>query len=578
MAVLADEADIPWDLLTQTSAQQAYRVHIVLLAGKDHDPLRCDLEQRLASAAAKIGASSEVLTQLTYPAGVDVTPEDLLVGWTKQNPKTIDQLTRMLAARLRTHRPDVLVTSASAKPAKGSQKLLKRLLLGAREFSAHPEMYPEQLTHHKLQPWTVSRVLQVQPTRGKAVALDSIPTDRGLSIADLSAEAKRLVAPSLASQSWSLFTVDDDAATVEVGRFPMVETNAQYDSAQRRPRTIASIDLATQKQSMQKVVQARRIARAERVVGRGQKRIEQITRLLQDDAKSLGYVFFEIAMKEAKDSEFEEAQFLLRHLAESYPQHPLTEQALEWMIGYHTSLERQWMRPDSRTALPNQSVPLAGSPSSERPRVQVAVANFPAGLPKRPEPIRITSAEVPLDAKTLKEIEEEVARDFADGKDPAAGLKRTDPLEVKPEEPAKSNQPAEQLNKIEDPETAKPDLPFKPNFDVGLQLARLIKTQRPTLYGEPSLLLPLAAITRDGGQPQIATGFYRRLQSLPAKSVWRQRANVELSLENGDLKEGSPRQDVAGIWISKPFAERPHLDGGVNDVCYTVATLSLIHI
>lgn len=352
VGVFADVDSIPWDLLTQAAAHDAYRVHVVLLAEDASGPLRCDREKQLQDAAMRIGATAEVLTRLPLDTDVDVTATQLLKSWHTVDPRASDRLAAKLTQLIRVHRPDVLLTSDERDT--GAQKLLARLLQDAAEY-ASSTAFPVQIEQLGLQPWPVARVLTVRASSGKAPALDTLATDLGNSVADLARRSQQImgIQPKYSESSWSLFSLIDKEQS-NVGRHPLSGLALQYESAPRRARTIRKV--TDKNKNLAALRRTRLIVATEKIVGRGSQRLEQMERLLSQEPELLGDELFHLAGKEARLGNKEEAELVLRHLVTRHQDHPLSDAVLVRLMHYHSSVERMWQQHKAnQAALPETS-------------------------------------------------------------------------------------------------------------------------------------------------------------------------------------------------------------------------------
>ena len=521
LGVFPNEETIPWDLLAQTSARDGFRVHIVVLADTtNQNPLLCPIEQRLAAAAAHIGASAEILTGMQFePTSRDASADGVLRLWQGVDSRAVGLLSEKLTQLLRVYRPDVVLCSEQGdvdvlqQQGSGAQKLVTHLVSGACEYASNPEVFPHHHEQLGLSPWRVSRHLVQRNTRGTAPDLDAIATDRGHSVASLARRARQFVSTAeTGDSSWSLFTASKEETGSDVGRSPLGGLIIQYDSPQRRPRTIHSTDLASRRQDLQQQLRSRRIAVNERVVGRGQKRLEQIERLLPD-SESAGDLLFQLATREFATAP-DETDLILRHLVARHPTHPLAGSAIQWLVTWHSSVERIWHR--------------RAASQEDKNRVRYDSA--------------VQQASATVETDTQSEL------------------------------PPSQTIPQPTLNREHNQDqntTASVAANTKTPIDTGsaLKLAREVKTKRPDLYAEPALAFPFAAATRTDGQSNTATGFYRRLAGLPTDSPWRQCAQRELSLLRSEQSRGAETRQP-DVWKSGWLSAKPHLDGLLNDACW----------
>ena len=517
LGIFPDERCIPWDLIAQVSAADSWRVHCVVLAGRESDEtLRCELEHRLEDAAMHVGATAEVLTRLPWAVGVDLPANELVTMWQKADPDVMQRLSGNLVRLLRVYRPDVVVTSLTASATSnhptGAQQLLDQLVTNAREFAAATEGFPEQLQTLGLQPWTVSRHLNVQSVKGTVPSLETVPSVRGESVASLSNRAERIVGNSNdVGRAWSLFASIDGEAR-NFGRYPLGGIAANFGAAQRRARTIDITGSANRTRLLQRAARTRRIIASEQLVGNGQTRLEQLERLVHDDDE-VGTLLFDLASQQPAA----EADQTLRHLAKRHPDHPLVEAALIDLVRHHTSAERMWRNHSSR--IEHQPAETIDA------NIRQASAEFD---------VTGTAAQDPLGSSELEVL------DNADV--------------FVPDDATSIGGPADQ--------------PSWRTPGISLKLAQEIKSKRPDLYAEPAVVFPLAAALRTDGQLNPARSLYRRVRSLPASSRWRSHATRELQL----LEAGALPADASAAWSCREVDTRPHLDGDLSDACWQQAT------
>lgn len=495
LAVVADERQIPWEVLAQASAEREFRVHIVVITSRGpQNPLRCELSSRLREAAMRIGATADMLCQLPYPDDIDPSATELLSAWKTIAPDCLEELSRSLTRLIRVYRPDVVLTSElplAHNELTGAQQLTTHLLSDACDYAAAPHVFASEITQLGLQPWTVARQLAVRPSNRVASARTR-STPLGVSVKDLARTAQRLVTDqNVSSTDWSLFTIADGKKSMNVGRYAMGGSSADYGSAQRRPRTIQRNGVATQQEHIKRQLQARRIAAAEKIVGRGAQRLEQIDRLLASDPAAKADTLFQLALHEINSGDLTEADLILRRLVTRHGADGLADKALHWLVAHHASVEEAWR--NHRRNLPefhtDDKVILA-SATSELPASVATPAGEDSAEPPR---VHLTTA-------------------------------------------------------------------YQPDWSIALKLAREIKTKRPDLYGEPEILFPIAAASRLDGQVTSATGMLRRQTSLPETTWWRGRALHELGIIG---------KSEAQLWRCGRAQEAPHLDGLLDDSCWT---------
>ena len=374
VGVFADERKIPWKLLARASAIDEYRVHIVILSPSETtDPMLCPVQHRLAAAAAEIGATSEILTQLELPPELlRLSASEILLRWRTLHPDVTDRVSSQLTRLIRTWRPDVLVTShlASDGEPTGPERLVTQLVADAAEVAETDRVFPAQ-TQLGLGPWRVRRVLTASATNASAkpsARSDPFVTSKDVSLSLLAERCQRLVAtnPPVDDQ-WTLKSSLEDInqQVADLGVNPMGGSTIKYATAGRRKRTIRESSLLRPDARRRREQIRNTLLRGGLFTGRGETRLQQAESLLQSlKEDEAGELLFDLAALELEAGFADEAERILRRFVTRYDRHPLSDAALQWLIAYHTSAEVAWIqragspRSDGGIKLASSEVPL----------------------------------------------------------------------------------------------------------------------------------------------------------------------------------------------------------------------------
>ncbi len=201
LAVFADAADVPLELLADAGAAEGYTAAVEILhtadagaeaAGQAHG-------ERASEAMLVAGAAgSATAWRFPLPPGeLALARDDQLAALNRANDgRALEQLESHLVRRLRMWRPDVVVThhheSESSEPVAA---LVERLVLQAVERAADPE-HAALATEIGLAPWQVKKVYGVLPARARGD--ESVATGRfspwlGTTLRDYVSPARRLL-------------------------------------------------------------------------------------------------------------------------------------------------------------------------------------------------------------------------------------------------------------------------------------------------------------------------------------------------------------------------------------------------
>jgi hypothetical protein len=167
LALLAESKKAPLELFARLSGNEGYLSAVEFLNRRDLESPSATsdtLDVRAAEALSLVGASS-IATAWNFPLrqpGLSVSVQQILDGWNRANDgQAPEHLESHLVRQIRTWRPDVIVThSPSPRGNDPLGHLINQLVLRATEHAADATRFPEQ-TAQGLEPWRVKKVIGV---------------------------------------------------------------------------------------------------------------------------------------------------------------------------------------------------------------------------------------------------------------------------------------------------------------------------------------------------------------------------------------------------------------------------------
>jgi len=98
--------------------------------------------------------------------------------------------------------------------------------------------------------------------------------------------------------------------------------------------------------------------------------------------------------------------------------------------------------------------------------------------------------------------------------------------------------------------------------EKGSQLVSLLTQSMPHVLSKPQFAFSLERLLSENGQSRKGESYLRRLLNLSPDDPWNQKAQWELSLGHGQVRQDAPVQQA------KPSASKPLLDGKLDDVIW----------
>jgi photosystem II stability/assembly factor-like uncharacterized protein len=349
LAVFPRADDVPLELLAEQGAAEGYIAAVDLLHTESTDGRANDTAANGRAREAMIlagAASAETAWRFPLPhTDPALTPADLLAALNRANDgRAIEHLERHLVRTLRMWRPDVIVMPHAIQNERQSMTaVVEDLLQRSVEAAADPTRFVELATDAGLDAWQIKKVYGVLPpaVRGhESVVTNKFSPWLGSSLADWVAPARRLLSTTYStppdSHELNQLFGEVAAATGQLGLFRGIPL-ARSSEARRAAPEMPSNDLET----------LRRMATRRKHLQELLKRTEgnvawtgQVTTLIDGlDARGGGELLFQLAAGYRAAGRLDLAADSYYLLAQRYPQHPLVDEALLWLVQFYASSE-----------------------------------------------------------------------------------------------------------------------------------------------------------------------------------------------------------------------------------------------
>jgi photosystem II stability/assembly factor-like uncharacterized protein len=389
LALFADATDIPLELLADAGAAEGYIAAVTTLTSpaRINGALASATAERAEEALLLAGAAS-ASSAWRFPlpaADLALEPTDLLATLNRENDgRALQQLQSQLVRELRTWRPDVIITHHDVMHmSEPMAALIEQLVAQAISAAADPSQYPELVTEVGLTPWQVKKVYGLLPPGSRGDEL--LPTGRfspwlGAALSDFAAPARRLLSdspapPDMYELKLLLSNVADggNARGIFAGitlapgseaRRPSVEIEAQDLEALRR--------FATRRRHLQELIE-----RSEGNAAWTGQVNNMIDGLSPADSAQL---LVELASGYRKAGQLDLAADTYFLFARKYPDHPLAEPALDWLIKFYASTEVAHRLKQAGSARPAEDNRAASAETAGSP-VRQASATLPGAAP-----------------------------------------------------------------------------------------------------------------------------------------------------------------------------------------------------
>jgi photosystem II stability/assembly factor-like uncharacterized protein len=478
--------DVPLELLAEQGAAEGYlaAIDVVFRASPSEGaggPLDATAQDRARDAMLLSGATSaDTAWRFPLPPNyLSLDARELAAALNRANDgRALERLVSRFVRQLRTWRPDVVVTHhGRGDLGEPVGTLVQQAALGAIAAAADSQQFPE-LVAIGLAPWQVKRIYGLLPSG--AAGVEKLSTGQfspqlGATLADWSAPARRLVHATdfhpPDKYEFDLLTLTDGAAggdaSQPAGR-GLLRGIALSPGGEAR-RQISSMPAGN-------IDEFRRLAMRKRHLQELLDRSEgnaawaaQISHMTEGLAPAGGgELMFQLGKGYRTTGRLDLAADSYYLLARTYPDHPLAEQALRWLVQFYASSEAA-----TRLSL------LAAGNDSRQAQSESEIRNPKSEIESGVNPIRQASTNTPLTNDTP----------------PTLGLSRD-----------------ERLRRT-------------------VELGKYLETARPALYAEPAVRFSIVSAERQLGFANPAKRYFLSLKPLPETDSWRRCAMTEQWLD-----------------------------------------------
>lgn len=356
LAIYSQPQSVPLEALARLAANDGYLTAVEIIHRPDEQPGVSDQpthDERARAAMIDAGASAaQTAWQFPLPpTGAALSAERMIEAWDRANDgKGLERLKAHLVRQIRCWRPDLVVTHAASPH--GDDPLahvINQVVLECVEQAADATCYPE-FAAMGLEPWQVRKVLGSLPAGQLGdvnLTTAQLASRLGYSLADHVAGPRGLIAdryqPSPTNLGFRLYV---DKLPQHAGEHDFFSGIVLHPGGDAR-RMLAEF-------SSQGIDVMRRIAQKHRnmqaVIARSEQNDFDASRFLAqigdltsglDDATA-GNVVYQLAERFRHAGRWSLAAETFEVLADRYPDHPLTEAALVWLVHYWSSGEAAW--------------------------------------------------------------------------------------------------------------------------------------------------------------------------------------------------------------------------------------------
>lgn len=527
LGLFSDSSAAPWELFAWESGHEGYlgvAEFLMREAGETSDASDAPLADCMAAAMSAVGGSSasQAWQFPLPPTELRMSSQSLIEAWDRlHDGQARTRLEELLVRRIRQWRPDVIITeAASPRGDRPLAHIMNQLVLTAARSAADPSVYPEHLTAAGLVPWSVKKVFSVEAAAKQAtvtVNTAQVSPQWGCALSEKASEAYSLVRTRYQPVPTTLgLRLMMDELPQEVGRrdiFSGIFLPAGGD-ARRVGGTFAVADV----DALKRAAQARR--NLEQIFLQSTKdstasagwlaQVREMT--LSMNGPAAGQLLHQLGQRYLAAGEWELAAQSYSQLVERFPEHPLTDAALIWLIQYYTSGEVGWQ-------LQKQTQVAARSGQVQIVQPSPAGGVQTAGLEQAVDP------------------------------PPFGGVVQATFV---PDAPANKTQ----VNSATPPrsQSGASDRAAK-----ALNFAKIIQRGRPAVLAEPSVQFPLSLAFRLRGEQWEAEKYFHRMSSNPLDADWAASAQAELWLAKGRGRAPKP------VYVCHHTSVKPYLDGRLDD-------------
>jgi photosystem II stability/assembly factor-like uncharacterized protein len=355
LGLFAEAEGIPLELFAKISAQDGLLSVAESITRRDVEvapPAEVPLADRMHQAVVEAGASDGI-TDWNFPLrqkGIQLTAAQIVEGWDRANAgRGLAALRAHLVRQIRMWRPELVVTQEVAPRTKDPlSQLVSQSVLQAVEDAADPAKYADQIQQAGLSPWRTKKIFAVTATgtHGAAELTTSQLASRlGDSFADIAAGPRGLIADHFTPTPATIGFRSLLGATGDAGRELPAGMGVQAAKDARRELLAPP---AENLDTLHRAAIKRRNAQAiielssSNSLGASQLLAQADSLTAGLDEVSAGRIFFQMGDMYARAGRWAMAAETYQAFLQRYPNHPLTQVAMLWLMRYYTSAEAAW--------------------------------------------------------------------------------------------------------------------------------------------------------------------------------------------------------------------------------------------
>jgi tetratricopeptide (TPR) repeat protein len=349
LMVHARAAGMPVDTVALLGGQEGYLTAALRVTGSEAAtaaPARAADAARFAAAVRQAGgAAGEMLWQFPISSHLArADRQELVKAWDQlHGGRAAVQLLRQLVLAIRVWRPEVILTdNPDPATAGAADALLAEALHEAFDRAADPKAFPEQIGQLGLQPWKASKLYGRWEGRTEGqVSLDLTAVSPALqaSVREFAGGAALLLAggPVPARRNYRLLA---DHLTGAAAHADLMQgTNAPEGEA-RRPAAVAARPTPEALKALRQRAALRALSESPSALANPDRLLAQIGPMLDDmPDDQAAHAAHAAASQYVRMGQWALAREAFLLMVERYPAHPLTADALLWLLRHNASSE-----------------------------------------------------------------------------------------------------------------------------------------------------------------------------------------------------------------------------------------------
>lgn len=372
LGLMGQGEEIPLELFAEYCGEEGYLGRVHLLAREENQEKTTNeipWPRKLEEAIITCGAQGLLQSGSFHldARELDCTAEEIIARFDRENDsKGLDRFREHLVFLIRQYCPDLLVI-ADPKFSPFAA-LIDRELPRALQAAADPMAYPEQLTITHLVPWKISKVYRYlkeeAPPKGHSLSTSNVPADcfrlntsrfcpsLGRTLWENTRECRSFLGVNMSDvpPTTSLqLLFEKEKWTTSPGMDIFVGLQIPYGSTARRERQRGLIERQTElvKRSTRarELVEIGRafVTRDEKNGGQGEALLSQLSKMIEgiDSEMAIEYLL-EIGRTFAQQGKMSAAEEVFAKVALEFSRHPLSREALIWLIKYYSGREPHW--------------------------------------------------------------------------------------------------------------------------------------------------------------------------------------------------------------------------------------------